>query len=130
MQPKLLKTVQGQYEAAPWSGKNESGVTPLNDKIIVLMDRVSDKTAGGVDISVISERLNMASETGVIVACGDMAFVWSTDRATRWEGEKPVPGDRVIVERYAGTTVLGTDGQTYRVMDDKCVAARFEGAKA
>lgn len=126
MQPKLLRvrTPLGEFDAHVWDGVNASGYRPMGDRVLVLPDQASEQTSGGIFLDESTrERVTAASETGVMVAMGDEAFLWNADRRRRWEGEKPKPGDRVYYERYAGTIVHGDDGLIYRVMDDKAIAA-------
>jgi co-chaperonin GroES (HSP10) len=107
-----------------WTGKNESGASPIGDYVLVMPDLAADKSSGGVFIDPVTvDRHTLASETGIIVALGDQAFAWNADRSRRWEGEKPEPGQRVYYTRYAGQVVHGDDGRTYRCMEDKCIGA-------
>ena len=95
---------------------------PLGDRVIVRVDEVKETSAGGVMLPFdVQERHNAASTTGVIVALGDAAFYWSFDRTRKWEGEKPVVGNRVLFDKYAGALVPGDDDNWYRIMDDKCI---------
>ena len=123
MQPKLLKTELGEFSTAIFTGKNESGYDPMGDRVLVLPDQGSEKTSGGTFLDQETlERITAAAETGILVACGDEAFVWNSDRRRKWEGRKPEIGQRVYFERYAGALIRGDDGKTYRCMDDKAVA--------
>ena len=45
---------------------------------------------------------------------------------TPWTGEKPKPGARVFIEKYAGRQVTGRDGRVYRLMDYLAVGAVYE----
>lgn len=121
---RILKTGVAQYREATYDGQNHSGFDPVNDKVLVLTDQVSEETEGGIKLPAeVIERSQMAAETGVIVAMGQGAFRYSGDRSMRWEGRRPCPGDRVYVERYAGQILFGIDGVKYRLMDDKCIGA-------
>ena len=124
MEPKLLKTTVTEYRQANYKGLNLSGATPVGDRVLILPDLPVDTTAGGIALpDNLVERHGMAAESGRLVALGDGAFYWNSDRTTRFEGIKPEPGQRVSFERYAGTLVLGDDGQMYRLMDDRCIGA-------
>jgi chaperonin GroES len=130
MQPRLVKTLLGQYEPAQFSGVNESGFTPVGDRVIVMIDQAADQTEGGIYIDdTTRERHAHAAETGVLVAAGPDAFLWNSDRSRKWEGDKPVPGDRVFFDRYSGGLLPAGDGKFYRCMDDKCIGAVKATAK-
>ena len=125
MQQKLLKSSQlGEFAPAEYNGENESGYEPIGDRVLVLPDEAASKTSGGVELTPeFVERMTMAAETGVIVACGEDAFRWNFDRTRPWEAYKPRAGDRVYIQRYSGQVMLGEDGRFYRLMDFSCVGA-------
>jgi co-chaperonin GroES (HSP10) len=90
--------------------------------VLIQPDKVSRETAGGiVMIDDIADRHDAAAITGVVIECGDEAFKWNADRTRPFGGRKPEPGSRIIFERYAGKTVTGKDGETYRIIEDKSV---------
>jgi chaperonin GroES len=136
MEPRLLNTRMGaggtqakittsvaEYTRAPWSGRNESGLMPLSDKILVLVDRVEVATAGGVILTDdVQERANLGAESGVIVAMGPQAFRFD-DAGKVWQGERPDVGTHVFFQRYSGQVVRGRDGRMYRTMDAQCIGA-------
>lgn len=125
MEPKLVKTRLAEYVPAEFSGKNESGIHPVGDRVLVLPDQAS-KTSSGL-IHFTDEQISRnaeAAETGVIVEAGQEAFIWNSDRSRKWESaDKPKVGTRVAFDRYAGGFYHGKDGQMYRLMDDKCIGA-------
>ena len=53
------------------------------------------------------------------------AFLLNEDMSP-WTGERPKPGDRVYIEKYAGKLVKGRDGRTYRIMDYGSIGATYE----
>jgi co-chaperonin GroES (HSP10) len=121
---RLITGDQREFVVAAWSGTNESGYQPLDDKVLVLMDEHATETAGGVYIpDHAAARQTMASETGVIVAMGAAAFEYDDDVRRKWVGHRPEPGDRVYVSRYAGQLLQGVDGRTYRLMSQACIGA-------
>lgn len=125
MEPKLVKTRLAEYVPAEFSGKNESGIHPVGDRVLVLPDQAS-KTSSGL-IHFTDEQISRnaeAAETGVIVEIGQEAFIWNSDRTRKWESkDKPKVGTRVAFDRYAGGFYHGKDSQMYRLMDDKCIGA-------
>lgn len=119
---RLLRNTQAEFERAIFSGKNESGVRPIGTSVLVLMDQVAKKSSGGIVLpQEFAGKMDMASESGVIVAVGDAAFSYYDD-GSKWLDYKPKPGDRVFTERYAGRELLGQDGNTYRMMTYTCIA--------
>ena len=127
---RVLKTDVAQYEQSQWSGRNESGITPISDKLLVLIDKASEKV-GKAQLIYAPEKqqdtATLASETGVIIAMGDDAFSWNSDRTRPYSGYKPKPGDHIVFERYTGRDQRGFDGVTYRLMSDTAVGAVFTG---
>lgn len=117
-------TTLAAYIPAPYDGKNHSGIEPLGDRVLVLPDVAEELSVGGVHLPAdVSARNAMGAETGVLVAVGEGAFVWTNDRIHPWAGRKPQPGDRVVIERYSGQVQRGLDGQVYRVCDAKAIGA-------
>ena len=126
MELKLIKGLHADYIPAVWSGKDTSGIRVVGKTILVLMDKCSPTSKGGISLPEdMIEKMSMASESGVIVATSPGAFLLNEDM-TPWSGEKPKAGDRVYIEKYAGKQVKGRDGETYRIMDYSCVGATYE----
>lgn len=126
---RVLKTQFGQYERAQFTGKNESGYQPVNDRIVVLVDAPMEVTKGGIMIAQdIAEKQALVATHGVIVATGPTAFTWNADRSAKWEGDKPAPGTRILFQKYSGEFITGLDEKSYRVMDSGCVGAIEVGA--
>lgn len=124
MEPKLIKTQHAEYVKAPYNGTNESGVRPVGDRVLILPDEAAEKTTGNVLLPQAAvERGSMAAETGWLVALGDGAFVWNSDRSRPFEGTKPQVGERIIFEKYAGQLMIGKDKRFYRLADDKTIGA-------
>ena len=120
MKDRILSTKHGQFEMAAWNGRNESGIVPLCDKVLVLVDEAVEKTRGGIVLTATSAEVNtLGSVTGCLIAIGPLAFMYDSDRIVRWEGERPQPGARVYFEKYAGQEYEGLDGKMYRVMKDR-----------
>ena len=126
MQPHLIKGIHADYIPAQWSGSDTSGIRVVGKTVLVLMDKCSPKTTGGVDLpDDLIEKMSMAAESGVLVAVSPGAFLLNEDM-TPWIGEKPKPGDRVYIEKYAGKLVKGRDGETYRIMDYGSIGATYD----
>lgn len=98
---------------------NPSGIEPVDVKVLVLPDAVEEKTAGGIIMpEQARDRERMAQTRGTLVACGGGAFEDWNDNAYR-----PKPGERVIIDRYAGVRVEGADGENYQLINDTDVLA-------
>jgi co-chaperonin GroES (HSP10) len=123
MQQRLLKTQLAEYVPILWDGNNRSGWAPVNEKVLVLPDKASDRIGSILVDDTTKDRHELAAESGIIIAMGDTAFKWTTDRVRPWEGDKPKVGDRIAMERYAGQLVTGDDGEVYRLMEDRCIGA-------
>jgi len=125
----ISKTRIGQFTENAYSGKNESGIEPIGDQILVLPDKSVEKTKGGVYLSdSMVETHSLAAESGIVVAIGEGAWEWNMDRTRRFVGRKPSVGQRVCFVRYAGTEVYGNDDEMYRVMSDSSICGVREGA--
>lgn len=127
LEGRILRTGdQREFVHAAFDGTNHSGIEPLDDKVLVLMDEHAETTTGGIIVPQDTRsRQSMASETGVVVALGAMAFAFSDDGQRAWLASKPVPGSRVVVERYAGRVVQGADGVEYRLVSQKSIGALY-----
>ncbi|HUY05016.1 MAG TPA: hypothetical protein VMV33_17190 [Rhodocyclaceae bacterium] len=124
MKDRILATIHGQFALGVWGGRNASGIQPVGDKLLVLVDVALEKTRGGVIITEQSaEAQTLSSTTGIVVAMGDQAFARDSDRLMEWAGRAPEVGERVYFQRYAGQEYTGLDGKMYRVMQDRSVAA-------
>lgn len=94
---------------------NNSGRKVLGYRVILLMDKVEEKTAGGVYIpDQAREKEEYAQDTGTIVALGKQAFV-DLD-----ESEKPKIGDRCDIKRYDGVFIKSSEAtdDDYRIVND------------
>lgn len=117
MEPKLFKTELAEYIPATWNGKNESGWTPVGDRVIVLPDQAAEIIRGIHIPQEVKSRHALAAEAGCLVAAAEGAFKWNSDRVTPFVGRKPLPGERVNIHRYSGQTLMGKDGLLYRMLD-------------
>jgi chaperonin GroES len=130
LNPKVVAAKKLQYLPAIWQGENKSGCTPIGDKILIMPDIALSQSAGGVHMpDDFKERMQLSTQSGVIVAVGDDAFTWSADRSRPFGGYKPKVGDRVYYEKYAGAVVNGDDGMDYRLIEDKQIGAVIEVKK-
>lgn len=98
------------------------GIVPTEFKVLVLPDEEPDITKGGILIPPqYRDQKQMAAVTGRVVALADEAFSWMEEASRR-----PLTGDRVAFTKYAGLIVPGADGRSYRLMNDRDIAAILE----
>lgn len=126
MQPKLFKTSLAEFVPAKWTGNEDAGIHPLGDRVLILPDKAAEIVRGVHLPQDITYRHTLAAEAGVVIAVGDGAFQWNSDKVTPYSGRKPKVGERVIIEKYAGQVVCGDDKQMYRLMDSHCVGGILE----
>jgi chaperonin GroES len=119
--------------------KNESGIHPALDRVLIKPDDIEEKTAGGIIIpGTVGELHAMAQSTGVLIEAGPDAWIDYTEVTkdasgavlsitTRgYKGPAAKPGDRVAFAKYGGLQVEGKDGQVYRLMNDEDITAPIE----
>jgi len=94
------------------------GLRPMGYNVLVAVDVVEEKTAGGIILpGKHTERESSASEKGRIVDVSQMAFTGGD-----WTGVSDLPqaGDLVRFQRYAGggEPIELADGNKYRIIAD------------
>lgn len=93
---------------------------PCGNKILVKMDKVEKKSAGGIILAdTTHERAEMAQMQGTVVALGPLAY---NDQGTGWVEV----GDVVKFSKFAGY-LHEEDGEKYRVMHDLDVIMVLKG---
>lgn len=98
--------------------KHDSGLRPIDYSLIVYPDEVEKKTKGGIILTDDTiERDQNATTRAEVVAVSPLAFNYEDYP----EGFAPKVGDRVVFGRYKGYTIVGRDGKTYRVLNDRDV---------
>lgn len=98
---------------------NTSGIYPVGDRILVKPDLIPKKAGKDSLIELpdtVRDRHGTAQVAGVLVAAGPEA--WS-DR----DGPYAKVGGRVLYAKYHGNTVMGKDGETYRLLNDIDITA-------
>lgn len=121
-----VRNLQAEFYPATWNGVDTSGIRVVGKTVLVLMDEVAEKTSGGIYMPPSEmEKWAAGCETGRMVAIAAGAFLLNEDM-TPWAGEKPKPGDRVYIEKYAGKLIMGKDGRRYRLMDYHSIGAVYD----
>ncbi len=85
-------------------------VTPLGDRVLVKMVEMETKTAGGI---LIPQTAQEKTQEGVVLAVGDD------------EAIKVKPKDRVIYDKYAGTTIK-VGGEEQLILKAGDILAKIE----
>lgn len=103
------------------SVSNQSGILPTGGHILVLPDKVEEKTAGGIYLpETVREKDQQAATVGTLVAIGDSAWL-DLDEGKPWAQV----GDKISYARYAGVSMIGQDEQEYVLLNDNDVLARL-----
>lgn len=105
---------------------NTSGFIPLDLRVLVLPDEVSDTFEGSSLLrpDAVKDQQKWAQARGTLVAVGDNA--WEEARARAPGIAPPRAGDRILYGKYSGQTVKGADGKDYQIMNDEDVLARLK----
>lgn len=98
---------------------NQSGIQPVEYKVLIKPEVVEEKTAGGIILAQnTKDKDQMAQVKGILVAVGANAF-------EDWKDEIAI-GDKVYFSKYAGFVIEGEDGEEYRLANDKDIAATIK----
>lgn len=97
---------------------NTSGIVPVADKVLLLPDRIAEKQ-GEIHLPEVAMHQRQFSQVrALLIAYGPNAF-------EDWDSP-PVPGDRVMICKYAGIIdIHGVDGRIYQIITDVDVTARI-----
>lgn len=101
---------------------NNSGIQPVEYKVLIRPKKVEEKTVGGIIIpESTKEKSKYATVEGELIAVGTIAF-----SDPDWL-DRPKVGDTVLYDKYAGVTIKGKDGEDYRLINDKEIGAVIYG---
>lgn len=104
---------------------NQSGITPVDMRVLVRPDPVEEVTKGGIIVAdVTKDKQKYAGTKATLVAVGSNAFVDWGEKA-----DKPKPGDRVHFAQYSGSWIKGEDGVEYVILNDKDLTSVLEAAR-
>jgi chaperonin GroES len=100
---------------------NTSGIEPLDLRVLVRPDPVTEKTAGGIFLpDQVKDQEKFATVKATMIAVGINAFAEAKGNPAFCP---PVPGDRVMIAKYGGVNIKGNDGADYRLLNDADVVA-------
>ena len=122
--------------------KNNSGIYPSGNKILVKPDKVDEFTDGGIYVpEEVQDKIQMSAFYGYVVALGADFSIHTVSVKERFMDNKWVPvererigymepfakvGDRIAFAMYAGKTMKGADGEDYKIMNDQDIMATAE----
>ena len=107
--------------------RNESGIYPLEYKVLIKMMPKEDITKGGIYIPETSkEKEQVAREVGMFISAGGLAFTGEKGTPAWPKDNIPKPGAYVLFDRYAGSIQPGMDGEDYRICNDSELGAIVE----
>lgn len=108
----------GNYVKLPLSSdvmcvENVSGIRPIEDRILIKVEKVETVTAGGIILpDDIRERKEMQQMTAEVVEIGPLTFEDYADGEPR-----PLKaGDTIVMAKYAGLLYTGDDKEEYRMI--------------
>lgn len=103
---------------------NNSGISPLDLRVLVKPDDVEKKIGSIIIPESTSEQKKFAMQKGTLIAVGENA--WEEAAARSRDFIKPKAGDRVLIAKYGGVRVTGLDEAEYILMNDEDVIGRLE----
>ncbi len=119
--------------------KNESGIHPCGNHILVKPDSIEETYDGLLEIpDEIKKRHQMSISYGTLIAVGPDCFTHSVEETERWIDNRWVPhtktvikysepfaepGDRISFAIHSGRECVGIDGEDYRAMNDTDITA-------
>jgi len=100
---------------------NESGIIPTGGHILVLPDKVKEKTDGGIYLpQTTRDKEQAAATSGTIISIGP--FAWKDlDKGEPWAEV----GDRISYARYAGVAMTGSNNVDYVLINDNDILAKL-----
>jgi co-chaperonin GroES (HSP10) len=105
--------------------ENQSGLEPRGVAVLLQVYEPERKGSMIVIPDTVKDRMAMADTRATVIAVGPGA--WYDEAVPR-----AVPGERVLVTKYAGFTALGPkDGKSYRLVNDRDIfcAITHEGGE-
>lgn len=104
--------------------ENKSGIYPVEYKVLVKPQPIEEtdevlskaKSAGIYVPEDNTDREQMMQQRGTVVDHGGNAF-------RDFIGRRPEVGHAVLFGKYVGSLVTGSDGETYRLMNDRDISA-------
>jgi len=120
--------------------KNESGIYPCGNRVLVYVDQIEDKIKESVIELLENTRLAMqcSNASGTLVEAGPDAFCHITEAVFSPAGDlveqrrrgysEPFAesGDRISFAKYSGQKYKGKDGKEYLVLLDEDITCKLD----
>lgn len=101
--------------------KNESGIYPTADRVLLQEVETEKVSSGGIVLAqTTTEKQEMAEIHAKFVTGGEVALGMQELHGIR-------PGDYVLMTKYAGIRYRGRDGVMYRIVNARDVVAKADG---
>lgn len=98
---------------------HKPGITPTGHHVLVLPDKVEEKTKGGIYLPQESQDDKQRAATkGLLVAVGPTAWL-EFAKGEPWAKA----GDYVSYAKYGGINMSGSDGEDYVLLNDQDILA-------
>jgi len=98
---------------------NEAKIFPTGGHVLILPEKVEEKTQGGIIIpDTVIDKEQQAATIGKIIAIGPSAWK-DLDDGTPWADV----GNKVSYAKYAGVTMIGADKKHYVLINDNDILA-------
>lgn len=95
---------------------------PLGHRVLVEVEKVKEKTDGGLIIpETAREREQMANTRGTVIALGSTAYLHPDFGGIPWVAV----GDKIVFAKYGGVETIENDS-VYRLLNDEDVLAKVE----
>ena len=126
--------------------KNESGIYPCGNRVLVFVDQIEDKMKDSV-IELLPDTIEAqqsSNASGTLIEAGPDAFQHVTERVYSNQGEMKYAGelieerkkgysesfaeagDRISFAKFAGYKYTGKDGKRYLVLNDEDITCRLD----
>ena len=100
---------------------NQSGILPTGGHLLVLPEKVKEKTAGGIYlVQETQDKEQQAATVGTLVGVGPSAWA-DIDDGSPWA----IVGNKISYSKYAGVSMIGKDDESYILINDNDVLAKL-----
>lgn len=107
--------------------ENNSGLVPLGCRVLIKPIQAETKTQGGIllpDSAIDAEKARQ--QDAYIIAIGADSFMREVGGHLEAFPDKPKIGDKVRIIKYMGDSLIGKDGEEYRLLNDLDILATIK----